>query len=576
MQEKGITYKFPFSIYARILSTDELHFGLWNENTENLEDAQQNLTELLLSLVPKKICRILDVGCGFGKFAFTLAQRGHMVTALDDEEAKIRYCRQKYRHKGLRFVNKGFMDDDLEQLIGCDFDLVVFFESTQYFEDLFQLFSKCRALLNKKGRVLFCDEMVYKGEDADGKAGVKSRRRYVRALLEAGFRIMRNMKLGDNVKRTCSAVLDRLKALQGDTETGMLMRGWEHQEKMYESGMWGYELFEALKDEYFLTGYSAGLERDILEMFRDVFKVPRTLAHWRWKHMDCPFGNKAIAVAKDTSKTIVAHFSGYYVPVEDTEQGKQFRILHVGDTMTRPEARWVGIGRSSLFARTGMYFFARYCEQKMPYVYGFNTATAQRLGKLVLNYQPVSPVSYLAREDAALRKSFIKNLVARSLYFIKEIKSFGPEYDDLYMRIKDQYKGILVKRDSMYLNWRFADPEKDYTILEMRSRWSLLVGYMVLATVGGNVFIGDVFVDRYHLLAINLALLKAENAVGPGKQEMWLSNHPAWLRKHLIKLGFKDSKEPNGLWLMMLPFDSEYNVNKMNRFFYTKADSDLF
>jgi len=562
---------FPFSIYRRIVQGHDLHFGYWTENTASLEEAQKNLTTLMLERVHGESLRVLDIGCGFGSFAHELALRGHTVTALAPEPAMIRYAQEHFAHPHIRFLCETFEGRDASWWKPEAYDLVVFFESSQYFPSLAELFESCRVLLRPQGRILLCDEMIA-DESTAHETAVKPKRLYEIALAEAGFKIRFHKSVGAQTAPTCSAVLERLQAHPACEGLDGLVAGWQKQKAMHEGGAWGYEILEAEKDDYRILACPEKDDPELVNLFLQIFSTSRSLEHWRWKYRTCPFGRNAVAVCRDLEGNAVANFSGYYVPVEDTETGKEEAVLQVGDTMTHPQVRHVGFGKTSLLVRTARYFFARYCENQVPFVYGFNTGNIQKMGKLFLGYRPVYPLDEYTLTLDRLAPSPWNTL----RYTCRILRAFGPEHDRLYERAKKAYGRFLVSRKSRYLNWRFADPDKTYTLAEIRRRFGGPVAYMVAEKKGEGAVLGDFFVDPDHPYALERGVHWLGRTLGVQTVSLWLSRTPSWLTAHLAHLGFHRQPEPQGLWFVYVPFQSPLEVEDMEQFFFTRADSDLF
>lgn len=78
---------------------------------------------------------------------------------------------------------------------------------------------------------------------------------------------------------------------------------------------------------------------------------------------------------------------------------------------------------------------------------------------------------------------------ARSLrpgWTVETIERFGPESDDLWLRVGSGYR-VAIVRDARYLNWRYIDNPDQYTVLGLRLHGELQ-GLIVLGeTVRRNV-----------------------------------------------------------------------------------------
>jgi len=90
----------------------------------------------------------LDVGCGAGDMAHTLAQRGFSVLGVDYSEEAIALCRRLWSQDNTRFEAKDIKD------LGEQFDLIIFMEVLEHIEDDAAALCQIRRLLNDGGRLI--------------------------------------------------------------------------------------------------------------------------------------------------------------------------------------------------------------------------------------------------------------------------------------------------------------------------------------------------------------------------------------------------------------------------------------
>lgn len=75
--------------------------------------------------------RVLDVGCGYGSVAYSMAHHGGAeVTGIDVVEAHVRQARERYAHPRLRFVH----GDALELQVDGRFDTIVISNVLEHFD----------------------------------------------------------------------------------------------------------------------------------------------------------------------------------------------------------------------------------------------------------------------------------------------------------------------------------------------------------------------------------------------------------------------------------------------------------
>jgi SAM-dependent methyltransferase len=565
--------QYPFNIYRELTGNDYFHFGLWEEGTRSIEEAQDNLAACLLERIPETELRILEVGCGLGKLAALMASKGHRVVGVDIDEEKIAYAIERYSSENVSFVAGDFFGA-AEGLENGIFDFVVFSESSQYFEDLRRVFGRCRMLLAEKGKILLCDEMINTPQIKD-KTAVKLGDDYLFALYENGFRIVEHRDLSEKIRPTCKFMVERLSALGAREGVKPLLDGWAFQQSMYEKGSFGYFLMTAAKDEYFLSSYNEGMEERIVPLFNEVFGVSRSTAHWNWKYLQNPYGKCAVVVARDGDGDIVGHYGGYYVPWLSQAEGRVFNIVQGVDTFTVKRVRRVGLGKTGLFARLGHYFFANYCNHRMPFAYGVNTAAAHELGRRYLGYRPIEPVGYYTLAPGSLHKGGLMRRLSLKRYQVHEIDRFGDELNVLFETSLKDYPQLIVNRDAAYLNWRFSDPDKRYVKLAV-THGKGLVGYAVAEAGKDCLTIGDLFVKKEHVVGLLKLLEFLTGSYGSPRMDLWLASKPEWLADFVQETGFSKGEAPFGLTMIYLKLSDKYDDALMRDLYYTKSDTDLF
>jgi len=75
--------------------------------------------------------RVLDIGCGYGAVAFSMAKAGALVTGIDMDEINLRQARKRYQHKNLRFL----LGDVRKDLPNGHFDVIVMSNVLEHIED---------------------------------------------------------------------------------------------------------------------------------------------------------------------------------------------------------------------------------------------------------------------------------------------------------------------------------------------------------------------------------------------------------------------------------------------------------
>ena len=156
-----------------------------------------------------------------------------------------------------------------------------------------------------------------------------------------------------------------------------------------------------------VRAFQPGDERQIVDLFNRCFPhAPRTLEHFRWKYQRNPFGNERISLAFDADGRLVGHYAGYPLRLcgagsqparPDGLENPSHTVHHIGDTMTDPSIRHVGRGASSILGRVAQHFYETFCEGKVAFNFGFNTANIQKLSVRYFRAVRVAPVAAARR-----------------------------------------------------------------------------------------------------------------------------------------------------------------------------------
>ena len=105
----------------------------------------------------KKAKKILDLGCGTGKYSFLLSKKGFEVTGVDISKAMIRIAKKKYKNKkNINFIHKDLKKINLKKkfdIVVALFDVLSFQTSKNEIKIFFQIISKHL----KKGGLVFFD-----------------------------------------------------------------------------------------------------------------------------------------------------------------------------------------------------------------------------------------------------------------------------------------------------------------------------------------------------------------------------------------------------------------------------------
>jgi 27-O-demethylrifamycin SV methyltransferase len=143
-----------------LLLGDDLHYGLFDDGTEELPAATAKLTRLMTDAARiEPGVSVLDVGCGSGAPACHLAARhGARVVGITTSALGLETARARAAAAGLEdrvsFELRDGMDNGFPQE---SFDRVWVLESSHLMRDRERLIGECARVLRNRGRLALCD-----------------------------------------------------------------------------------------------------------------------------------------------------------------------------------------------------------------------------------------------------------------------------------------------------------------------------------------------------------------------------------------------------------------------------------
>jgi len=590
-----VTMKLPIlpqlpGFYHLLTDGDELHFGFWPRKQMNLSllEAQKAHSQLVLARIPALPAHILDVGCGLGATSGLLAEAGHKVVAIAPSESFIDYART--HHPGPEYICCDFLDDHPKIIPPEQYDVILFQESLQYLPELHPVFAKSKALLRPHGgRLVMCDEVSYDLETRS-HSPIHLAREIERSFNESGFFVRWHERIGPRVTPTCQAMIrllhekraGLLDAFGQDSERLIthFTKEMERLSSLYSTGKVGYEVWDIRPSRFQIRSYKQGDETEILRAFQTVFGAHRSLEHWQWKFLNNPFGGPYVSSAWDKGR-IVAHYTAYPVPVC---MGDRNAIAYqVGDTLTLPSYRGIGRGKTSLLGRLARHFHRLYCENKIPFFYGFLTGTHQKFGQLFLRYSPITPVYEFVLDENGLKILKKASFWPYGLrgYSVMITESVNGWADDIFESAKNDY-GWLVARNRKYLKWRYEqNPDHGYMFYVVR-KWGKPTGWWATRIEGQTLLIVDALFPRKDPFAPRAGLLSGlqeleHQGVIVEKITGWFSKSPQWWNKTLAGLGLRPQRQEQNLDFCVTVFEEDLDTKKIgDKFYFTSGDSDLF
>ncbi len=512
---------------------------------------------MIHTLLPEPPASIVLAGFGGGSYPRFLEQTGYEVHLLD------------------------LLEEGLDS--SRNYDSVLLMGALKAYSSISDALKKATTLLRPEGTVIICDELCYDSASYKGKREARLYTGLISALLENGFRIKSDEETGENFLQKYNELTqqasDGLDLSNRAVGPECLSDPKNPEKDLYEKRPTGWRILVAKKDRIFVRAYMEGDETEILQMFRRVFKAERTPEHWYWKFRDNPFGAHKIAEAFTEDMALAGQYSGYPVPFFSFAGGREeFISFQIGDIMTGPEFRSIGRGTSSVLSRAATYFYNKFCINQVPFMYGFITGNHKKFGERFLGYQYISGIPYhvLTLTRPWGKWGGLKGLL--SGFSVKRETEIRGDYDLFFDRVCKEY-GLLVKRTSRYLKWRYMDCPDNVHRLYCVRRLGELLGWGVFSVRGDVLIWGDALFDRRHPMAAAFMLGHLLNRCYPQikRVEGWFSHVPVWWTDLLRDIGFQATDEPNGLTSGVRLFDSSFSLQLVkDNLYYTMGDSDLF
>lgn len=243
--------------------------------------------------------------------------------------------------------------------------------------------------------------------------------------------------------------------------------------------------------------YKNGDEKGIIPLFNDVFKADRNEEYWHWQFMENPAKEPVIIVAEDDSKIVG---QSTLLPTKMTIKGEELFSGQSIDTMVSKDYRRQGIYEKMAF---DSYDIGR--DKGIEFGFRFPSKPAlegalKKLDGTLVEEIPLFMNAYrldnfltaivkiraIAKILAIPIQLVIKTVLFREKrikikenYEMKEIDDFNEDFDELWLRLKDNAP-IMSKRDRTFLNWRIKNhPTNQYKTIGAYLDKEL-VGYIVL------------------------------------------------------------------------------------------------
>src|SRR5574341_8248 len=343
----------------------------------------------------------------------------------------------------------------------------------------------------------------------------------------------------------------------------------------------GAQEAQAAREPWTIRPYRPGDEAQIVALFKKVFNLERSVAHWYWKFRDNPGGEEHISLGVSASGRIVGQYAG--LPVLMNWDGETLRFVQIVDAMVDPAFR-AGLKKPGMFVKLVAPFIEAYRGlHKSVGAFGFPPMNHLRIGRL-LDYVARHRVEQLVRPlDASATNG--SGPFPSAHWIVEEVPAFDARADRLWARCRPELP-VAAIRDARYLNWRYVQhPEVRYRLVVVRRRASdEWAGLAVLRLGVGQFGVGEATACLMDWLVPIDAWWPAELLLWRCKglaTEVGMTDVQAWFRpgsahwQRFVEWGFRP--EPTPLYFVAYQAVSDVRLGwGCDRWYYTMGDSDLF
>lgn len=268
-----------------------------------------------------------------------------------------------------------------------------------------------------------------------------------------------------------------------------------------------------------VRSYRPGDEKQILELWKNIFQRERTLIHWNWKFNNNPYSNiqTSLAIASDNSQII-----GQYavIPVKLNFRGVPVLAAQVVDLMTHPDFRRQGIS-----LKMAKHCFEQLIKNNFALVFSFFSKTSYPGHVSRLDFKPITPLKqYWLRLNLSYGKVlnllyglWLNTKLMKERYVLKHwpdnmtfrltkhltfrhSKTVPDNYNVLWESMRP-YEVLSLWKDSEYFAWRYdQNPDHEFDYFYLLNGNEIIGLSAVLASSNKDVTICELLVKDRNVL----------------------------------------------------------------------------
>ncbi|KAA3629086.1 MAG: GNAT family N-acetyltransferase [Proteobacteria bacterium] len=215
--------------------------------------------------------------------------------------------------------------------------------------------------------------------------------------------------------------------------------------------------------------YQPGDEFEILDLFRDVFRVDRSIEQWRRIYLENPAGPPRIVIARTPGNEIVGHMAT--IPAAILSGNAIVRFGLVSDLMVQSRFRGVSSGPplADALARRLADLHLRTDDDTSWYAVPNRVAlrsSRNLLGSLGV-YRSTRFAHLVAEVHAYRARTERPGNEFSERTRLSQVNCFDSSADETWARRRRDHP-VMSVRDAEFLNWRFCNqPDRQYLLLEV-------------------------------------------------------------------------------------------------------------